>query len=79
MQASLTANVFKRALRKAGRFIGFLEQFVQQSQRRNPRRRRFRLAVVDMEHAPNEVPLLVNQLQAMTGGTAAPVVRPGLE
>jgi 4-hydroxy-2-oxoheptanedioate aldolase len=31
--------------------------------------------LLDTEHAPNDVPDLVSQLQAMTGGTAEPVVR----
>ena len=31
--------------------------------------------VVDGEHAPNDIPLLVSQLQAMRGGTAEPVFR----
>lgn len=32
--------------------------------------------LVDTEHAPNELPMVVSQLQALHGGTAAPVVRP---
>jgi 4-hydroxy-2-oxoheptanedioate aldolase len=32
--------------------------------------------LIDTEHAPNELPVVMSQLQAMTGGTAAPVVRP---
>ena len=32
--------------------------------------------LLDTEHAPNELMLIFNQLQAMTGGTAAPVIRP---
>ena len=31
--------------------------------------------LIDMEHYPNEVPLLAGQLQA-NGGTATPIVRP---
>ena len=31
--------------------------------------------VVDGEHAPNDIPLLVTQLQSMRGGTAEPVFR----
>ena len=30
---------------------------------------------IDMEHAPNEIPTVLSQLQAMNGGTAAPIVR----
>ena len=32
--------------------------------------------LIDMEHAPNELPGVITQLQAMTGGTASAVVRP---
>jgi 4-hydroxy-2-oxoheptanedioate aldolase len=32
--------------------------------------------LIDTEHAPNELPAVLSQLQAMTGGTAEPVVRP---
>ena len=32
--------------------------------------------LIDMEHAPTELTTLVGQLQAMSGGTATPVVRP---
>ena len=31
--------------------------------------------LIDMEHAPNEVPDVLSQLQAMAGGTAEPIVR----
>jgi 4-hydroxy-2-oxoheptanedioate aldolase len=32
--------------------------------------------LLDTEHAPNELAMIHNQLQAMVGGTATPVVRP---
>lgn len=32
--------------------------------------------LLDMEHSPNELPDVLVQLQAMTGGTATPIVRP---
>ena len=35
--------------------------------------------LMDTEHAPNEVPMVLAQLQAMSGGTAAPSRPPGLE
>lgn len=35
----------------------------------------FDWVVIDGEHAPNDIPLLVLQLQAMRGGTAEPVFR----
>jgi 4-hydroxy-2-oxoheptanedioate aldolase len=32
--------------------------------------------LIDTEHAPNELPMVLGQLQALVGGTAASVVRP---
>src|SRR3954468_8715801 len=32
--------------------------------------------LIDTEHAPNEVPIVLSQLQGVVGGTAEPVVRP---
>src|SRR5919197_2021149 len=32
--------------------------------------------LIDTEHAPNELPMVLGQLQALAGGTAAAVVRP---
>ena len=36
----------------------------------------FDWVLIDTEHAPNELPMVLSQLQALAGGTAAPVVRP---
>jgi 4-hydroxy-2-oxoheptanedioate aldolase len=36
----------------------------------------FDWVLIDMEHAPNELPLVLSQLQAMAEGTASAVVRP---
>src|SRR5205807_5296973 len=32
--------------------------------------------LIDTEHAPNELPMVFSQLQALAGGTATPIVRP---
>ena len=32
--------------------------------------------LLDTEHAPNELPMVLSELQALSGGTAHPVVRP---
>jgi 4-hydroxy-2-oxoheptanedioate aldolase len=32
--------------------------------------------LIDTEHAPNELPMVFSQLQALVGGTAEPVIRP---
>ncbi|MGH9438183.1 MAG: HpcH/HpaI aldolase family protein, partial [Terriglobia bacterium] len=36
----------------------------------------FDWVLIDTEHSPNELPMVHNQLQAMAGGTATPIVRP---
>jgi 4-hydroxy-2-oxoheptanedioate aldolase len=36
----------------------------------------FDWVLLDTEHAPNELPMVLTQLQALKGGTATPIVRP---
>jgi 2-keto-3-deoxy-L-rhamnonate aldolase RhmA len=76
MQISLPENSFKRALREGRPLIGFWSSLCSNLSVEILAGAGFDWLLLDMEHAPNEVPLLVSQLQAMTGGTAAPVVRP---
>ena len=49
---------------------------MQQHRRRGLRRAGFDWLLIDAEHAPNELPTIIGQLQAMSAGTAAAVVRP---
>ncbi|HKS38681.1 MAG TPA: HpcH/HpaI aldolase/citrate lyase family protein [Verrucomicrobiae bacterium] len=76
MQTSLPANSFRRALREGRPLIGFWSSLCSNLSVEILAGAGFDWLLLDMEHAPNEVPLLISQLQAMTGGTAAPVVRP---
>jgi len=75
-QTSLPVNSFKRALREDRPLIGFWSSLCSNLSVEILAGAGFDWVLLDMEHAPNEVPLLVSQLQAMFGATAAPVVRP---
>ena len=74
--ASLPLNSFKRALSQGQPMIGLWSSLCSNLSVEIMAGAGFDWLLLDMEHAPNELPLLVSQLQAMTGGTAAPVVRP---
>src|ERR671925_683121 len=76
MSAALPANSFKRALGQGQPLIGLWSSLCSSLSVEIMAGAGFDWLLLDMEHAPNEVPMLVNQLQAMTGGAAAPVVRP---
>lgn len=76
MYCSLPVNSFKRALRAGLPRIGFWSSLCSNLSAEIIAGTGFDWLLLDMEHAPNEVPMLVSQLQAMTGGTAAPVARP---
>lgn len=76
MQTSLPVNSFKRALQEGRPLIGLWSSLCSNLSVEILAGAGFDWLLLDMEHAPNEVPLLVSQLQAMTGGTAAPVIRP---
>ncbi len=76
MQAALPKNPFKEALRQKRPLIGFWSSLCSNLSVDILAGAGFDWLLLDMEHAPNELPLLVTQLQAMTGSTAAPVVRP---
>src|SRR2546426_11746792 len=75
-QTSLPVNSFKRALREDRPLIGFGSSLCSNLRVEILAGAGFDWVLLDMEHAPNEVPLLVSQLKAMFGATAAPVVRP---
>ena len=76
MQASLPVNSFKQALRQGRLLIGFWSSLCSNLSVEILAGSGFDWLLLDMEHAPNEVPLLVGQLQAMTSATTAAVVRP---
>lgn len=70
-----SANPFKTALASRHRQIGLWSGLGSHLAAEILAHAGFDWIVLDTEHAPNEVPTLLSQLQAMTGGTAEPVVR----
>jgi len=72
----LPVNPLKRALRERRPQIGLWSQLASPIAAEVLAGAGFDFVVLDTEHAPNELPSIHSQLQAMTGGTAAPVVRP---
>ena len=72
---SLPPNMFKAALRDGQRQIGLWSALCSNIASEIIAGAGFDWIVIDTEHAPNEVPGLLYQLQAMSTGTAEPVVR----
>ena len=72
----MPTNPFKRALREARPQIGLWTSLCSNVAAEVIAGAGFDWILVDTEHAPNELPLVYSQLQAMVGGTAAAVVRP---
>lgn len=68
-------NLFKQALAAGERQVGFWCGMASAISAEILAGAGFDWIVVDGEHAPNDIPLLVAQLQAMRGGTAEPVFR----
>src|SRR5690349_44525 len=69
-------NAFKRALREKRPQIGLWCSLGSNIAAEVIAGSGFDWILVDTEHAPNELPMVLGQLQALVGGTAAPVVRP---
>jgi 4-hydroxy-2-oxoheptanedioate aldolase len=69
-------NPLKRALREGGTQIGLWSMLSSHLTVEVVAGAGFDFLVLDMEHAPNELPMIHGQLQAMATGTASPVVRP---
>src|SRR5947209_19826084 len=69
-------NLFKRAIREGRPQIGLWCSSCSNVTAEVIAGAGFDWILIDTEHAPNEVPMVLSQLQAMVGGTAAPVVRP---
>lgn len=72
----LPTNEFKRAIREGRPQIGLWSSLCSSLSVEVIASSGFDWLLIDTEHAPNEVPMVHSQLQAMTCGTAAPVVRP---
>ena len=72
----LPVNKFKRALREGRPQIGMWSSLSSPIVAEILAHAGFDWVLLDTEHSPNELPMVQSQLQAMTGGTATPVVRP---
>ena len=68
-------NTFKRALHERALQIGLWSTLCSNLAAEVVAHAGFDWILLDTEHSPNELPGLVTQLQAMSLGTAAPVVR----
>jgi 4-hydroxy-2-oxoheptanedioate aldolase len=71
----LPPNRFKTALAQGQRQIGLWSSLCSNIVAEIISASGFDWIVIDTEHAPNEVPGVLSQLQAMVNGTAEPVVR----
>src|SRR5258707_3398339 len=71
----LPPNHFKTALAEGRRQIGLWSSLCSSIVAEIISASGFDWIVIDTEHAPNEVPGVLSQLQAMVNGTAEPVVR----
>ncbi|MBI2297093.1 MAG: HpcH/HpaI aldolase/citrate lyase family protein [Betaproteobacteria bacterium] len=72
----LPVNRFKRALKAGKPQIGIWSSFSSHIVAEVLAHAGFDWVLLDTEHSPNELPMVQAQLQAMTGGTATPIVRP---
>jgi 4-hydroxy-2-oxoheptanedioate aldolase len=72
----LPVNHFKRALKAGRRQIGFWTSLSSPIAAEILAGAGFDWLLIDFEHGPNEVPLVLSQLHAVTAGTAHPIVRP---
>jgi 4-hydroxy-2-oxoheptanedioate aldolase len=72
----LPPNMFKRAIREGRPQIGLWASLCSNLSVEVIASSGFDWILIDTEHAPNEVPMVMSQLQAAALGTAAPVVRP---
>ncbi len=75
VRISLPPNLFKAALREKKCQIGLWCSLCSNIAAEIVAGAGFDWILIDTEHAPNEVPGLLAQLQAMSNGTAEPVVR----
>jgi 4-hydroxy-2-oxoheptanedioate aldolase len=74
--AELPVNRFKRALGEGRRQIGLWTVLGTGTVAEILAAVGFDWLLIDTEHAPNELTMVLDQLRAMEGGTATPVVRP---
>jgi 4-hydroxy-2-oxoheptanedioate aldolase len=72
----LPLNPFKRAIKAGHLQIGLWSSLSSNLSVEVLAGAGFDWLLIDTEHSPNELPMVLGQLQAMTGGTAHPIVRP---
>ena len=75
MSIVLPPNALKAALRAGRRQVGFWSALCSNLSAEILATAGFDWILIDTEHAPNELPGVLSQMQAMTSGTAEPVVR----
>src|SRR5881397_1275796 len=76
MNTQVLTNPFKQAIREGRPQIGLWSSLCSNLAAEVIAGAGFDWVLLDTEHAPNELPMVFSQLQALVGGTAAPVVRP---
>src|SRR5213593_574033 len=76
MNSQLPANIFKQAIREGRTKTGLWCSLCSNVAAEVISDSGFDWILIDTEHAPNELPMVFGQLQALVGSTAAPVVRP---
>ena len=76
MNNQVPVNLFKQAIREGRPQIGLWSSLCSNLAAEVIAGSGFDWILVDTEHAPNELPMVFSQLQALAGGMAAPVVRP---
>ena len=72
----LPVNTFKRELRARRRQIGFWAALANNTSTEIVAGAGFDWIVIDAEHGPNDVPMVLSQLQAAASGSAHVIVRP---
>jgi len=72
----IPANPFKRAIKAGRQQIGLWSSLSSHVTVEIVAGSGFDWLLLDMEHSPNEIPMVHGQLQAAAGGTAHPIVRP---
>src|SRR2546425_9111405 len=72
----MPVNTFKKAIREARPQIGLWCSSCSNVTAEAIAESGFDWILIDTEHAPNELPMVVGQLQALAAGPSAPVVRP---